>query len=254
MVERPTVLEGLISVRAALQAGSREIEAIFLQKRKRDRDAAELEALARAAQVRVQRVDTDFIEYYAQGKSHGGVVALAGPRRYVSLGELTTGPRPFVAMLDGMEDPFNYGHAVRALYAAGVDGLVVRDRDWTSVAGTIARSSAGASELLPTALAASAMEAAEVLRGLGLGVACAARGRGAVSVYDADLTSPLFLVIGGEKRGISRELIETADLLLEIPYGREFQLSLGMASAATALGFEVMRQRRRSAASGLGRE
>jgi tRNA G18 (ribose-2'-O)-methylase SpoU len=41
------------------------------------------------------------------------------------------GETPLVVMLDGIEDPFNHGQAVRALYAAGVDGLVVR-RDWES--------------------------------------------------------------------------------------------------------------------------
>ncbi|MDQ3328997.1 MAG: RNA methyltransferase, partial [Chloroflexota bacterium] len=129
-------------------------------------------------------------------------------------------------------------------YAAGVDGLVLRDRDWTSVAGTIARASAGASELVPTALAGSSVEAAGAMRARGLQVVCAARVERSVSLYAADLTGPLFLVIGGEKRGISRELLESADLALEIPYGRQFGLSLGMTAAATALGFEVLRQRR----------
>ncbi len=245
MSEQHTVLEGLISVRAALEAGNRSFETIFIHKRKRDREASELEAIARAADITVQRVDTDFIEYYARGQTHGGIVGLAGQRTYQGLHELgTDSPNPFLVMLDGMEDPFNFGHAVRALYAAGVDGLVVRDRDWTAVAGTIARASAGASERIPTALARSSSEAAETMRARGLKVACAARGERSISLYDADLNGPIFLVIGGEKRGISRELLESADLALEISYGREFGLSLGMTAAATALGFEVLRQRR----------
>lgn len=244
MSEQHTVLEGLISVRAALRAGNRSFETIFIHKRKRDRESAEIERFAQAAGVVVQRVDTDFIEYYARGKTHGGIVGLAGPRRHYSLNELgASTENPFLAMLDGMEDPFNFGHTVRALYGAGVDGLIVRDRDWTPVAGTIARASAGASELVPTALAESAVSAADAMRARGLRVACAARDERSISLYDADLTGPLFLVIGGEKRGISRELLASADLVLEIPYGREFNLSLGMTAAATALGFEALRQR-----------
>jgi hypothetical protein len=33
-----------------------------------------------------------------------------------------------VVMLDGVEDPHNLGTAIRSLYAAGVDGLVLRRR------------------------------------------------------------------------------------------------------------------------------
>ena len=119
-----------------------------------------------------------------------------------------------------MEDPFNFGASVRALYAAGADGLVLRPRNWLSAAGTVARASAGASELIPTALAETATEAAAFFRAQGLAVACATEERGSVSIYDADLTVPLFLLLGGEKRGVTRSFLDQADLKLRIPYGR----------------------------------
>ncbi len=148
-------------------------------------------------------------------------------------------------MLDGIEDPFNFGYSLRALYAAGVDGLVVRPRNWMSAAGTVARSSAGASEWVPTAVAETAEEAAAFFRQRGLTVACAAKDDRAVPLFTADLSSPLFLLVGGEKRGITRSFMDQADLLLEIPYGREFRQSLGTTSAASVLGFEILRQRTR---------
>ena len=68
-------------------------------------------------------------------------------------------------MLDGIEDPFNHGQAVRALFAAGVDGLVVR-RSWETALAVVTRASAGASELMPTATAVGSGEgAAEVCHG-----------------------------------------------------------------------------------------
>ena len=144
-----------------------------------------------------------------------------------------------------MEDPFNFGASVRALYAAGADGLVLRPRNWLSAAGTVARASAGASELIPTALAETAAEAAAFFRARGLQVACATDERGSVSLYDADLTVPLFLLLGGEKRGITRSFLDQADLKLRIPYGRAMPHSLGTASATAVIAFEIMRQRSR---------
>ena len=61
---------------------------------------------------------------------------------------------------------------------------------------------------------------------------------------DADLSGPLFLLVGGERRGITREFLRRADLVLEIPYRRRFSLSLGTVAAVSVLAFEVMRQRR----------
>jgi 23S rRNA (guanosine2251-2'-O)-methyltransferase len=241
----PVVLEGFVSVQAALQSGSRDLHAIYVRRDKWDTEAAWLENQAKAANIPLQRVETAVIDSHAGGSTHGGVVALAGPRKFVDLAQIGADqPAPFVVMIDGVEDPFNFGQAVRALYAAGADGLIVRPRNWMSAASVVARASAGATERIPTAIAETARDAASFFKGRGLRVACATLDK-AIPLYDADLTVPLFMVIGGEKRGITRSFLESADLRLAIPYGRDFAQSLGTATAAAVIGFEVMRQRHR---------
>jgi 23S rRNA (guanosine2251-2'-O)-methyltransferase len=243
-VEETALLEGHISVEAALKSGSREVRRVMIRENKRDRATRWLERAARSAGIAVERVANEEIEEHAGGRTHGGIVAVVGPRRFVGLEELVAGRSdPWVAMVDGVEDPFNFGAAVRALYAAGADGLVVRPRNWMSAAGVVARSSAGASELISTAVAESAEEAAGFFRERGLTVACAATGERSVPIYEARLDVPLFLLVGGEKRGVTRSFRERADLLLRIPYGRPAH-ALGTASAAAVLAFEVLRQRR----------
>jgi len=237
-------LEGFVSVRAALKSGSRPIERIVLRRDKMDRAVAWLEHEAARRQIPVERVDAAIIDALAEGSTHGGVVAEVGPRQFVPLDQIAAGqPAPFVVMLDGVEDPFNFGQAVRALYAAGAHGLVLRPRNWLSAASVVARASAGATEWMPTATADTAQDAAEAFRARGLQVAVASTER-AISLYDADLTRPLFLVIGGEKRGITRSFEDRADLRLAIPYASDFDQSLGTAAAAAVIAFEVMRQRR----------
>jgi len=239
------VLEGHIAVTAALEARSREIRRILIARDKREDPAvARLLQRARAAGVAVQRVDAAAIAERASGQTHGGVIALVGPRRFVGLGDLIAGKeRPCIVMLDGVEDPFNFGDATRSLYAAGIDGLVLRPRNWTSAAAVVGRASAGASERLPMAVAETALDAAAFFKARGLALACAVK-HNAVPLFEADLAQPLFLVIGGEKRGISRSLVEQADLLVQIPYGRPFAASLGTASATAVMAFEIERQRR----------
>ncbi len=152
------------------------------------------------------------------------------------------GEGAFIVMLDGIEDPFNHGQAVRALFAAGVDGLVVR-RSWETALAVVTRASAGASELMPTATAVDPEEAAEVCHAAGMRVACAVADAEAVELHQADLRGGLLLLIGGERRGVTRSVVEGADLLVRIGYGRERAPDLGAAAAAAVIGFEALRQR-----------
>ena len=65
-----------------------------------------------------------------------------------------------------------------------------------------------------------------------------------VSVWDASLTRPLLLVVGGEKRGIKKRLRPELDLIVRLDSGREFGEALSAASAASVLAFEALRQNR----------
>ncbi|MFN2135685.1 MAG: TrmH family RNA methyltransferase [Candidatus Promineifilaceae bacterium] len=236
-------MEGHVSVTAALQGGFRDVQSIYLRKGRWNRATNRLRELAAGQDVPVEVVDEAFFAANAGGQSHGGVLARVGQRRYVPLEMLAIGhERPFVVMLDGIEDPFNFGQAVRACFAAGANGLVLRERNWLSATAVVTRASAGATELIPAAVVPSALDAATALRAQGLAVACTTR-RSAISLYDADLTQAIFMLIGGEKRGVTRSFLEQADLRLAIPYGRPFEQSLGAAPSAAVLAFELMRQR-----------
>lgn len=241
----PAILEGEISVLAALTGNSRPVQRVVIARDKPRAETQAIEDAARAEGAPVERVPREVVDALAHGRTHGGVVAEAGERRFLSLDDLLAAQpaaRACIVMLDGIEDPFNFGQAVRALYAAGVDGLIVRPRNWLSAAGAVARASAGASELMPMALADDPRAAAGFFRPRGFRVAATARDRRAISLYDAGLALPLLLVIGGEKRGISREFMDQADVLIKIPYRRRFPHSLGAANSAAIIAFELMRQ------------
>ncbi|MEX1247136.1 MAG: RNA methyltransferase [Anaerolineales bacterium] len=240
----PLTLEGSVSVLAALEAGRRPIEAVCVQKDKDVRGLDRIQAAARAKSVPIKEVAEAEISALVQGASHGGVLALAGPRLFQSLDELIAGQRePFIAMLDGVEDPFNYGQAIRALYAAGAHGLVVPERNWDSALNVVTRASAGASEYMPTARVADAKEAIAFFKAHGLRVAATAKEKNSQSIYAVDLHGPLFMLIGGERRGLNAAALALCDVLLTIPYGRDFGADLDVTSSAAILAFEVMRQR-----------
>ena len=245
MTAAPCILEGFLSIQAALESGWRPIQTVLIVEKKRfDRRMNHLRRLAQAQGIPVSYVTSEAIDELATGDTHGGALALAGERRFCSLRELIPAEGPAcIVMLDGIEDPYNFAGAIRALYAAGVDGVVLRKRNWTSASAIVGRASAGAIERMPLAITDSAPAAAAVYRESGLAIAASAKTERALSIFAADLTIPLFLLVGGERRGVTRSFLQAADLLLAIPYGREFGGSIGVVGAASIIAFELMRQR-----------
>ena len=240
-----SLLEGRVTVQAALEAGWRDVHQIWVDGNKRyDRRLAPLLRQADAAGIELSFIASGAIQERAAGRSHGGVLALAGEREFCGLADLLPTERAaFIVMLDGIEDPYNFAGAVRCLYAAGVDGIVLRPRNWTSASAIVGRASAGAIERVPLAIADSAAEAADFFRARGLQIAVAAKSSEARAPDRADLLGSTFLLIGGERRGVTRSFLRAADLTLEIPYGRDFDQSLGTVAAAAVIAFEFKRQR-----------
>ena len=238
------VLEGWLSIRAALIAKSRDVHEILLEQGKTNARLDALKKRAKEQGVPLRLVSRADLDREAEGQTHGGALAHVGPRKFKALDELGRGPSaPFLALLDGVEDPYNFGQAVRALHAAGAHGVVLRPRNWTSAAATVARASAGSTEFMPMATVESDEVLVAHLRARALQLVCTDLGKKTTSLFDAKLTAPLLVAIGGERRGVSKTLLKNADLTLQIPYGRNFKQSLGTTAATSVVAFEIMRQR-----------
>lgn len=238
------ILEGNVSVKAALLGGNRNVSCIYMDKRKHDKDANFIRRLAAKSNVPVKDVKREEIDAAASGRTHGGVIAEAEGRRYQKLEECFDCPHPFLVLLEGVEDPFNAGYVMRSLYSAGCDGLIMRPREWKDAESTILKSSAGASEYIRL-VQMDPQEAVQACKAHGLYVYAAMR-KDAVPYFDADFTRGMLLCIGGEMRGLSSGVLRYVDQNLYIPYANDFRNALNAAGASAALGFEVLRQRRGS--------
>ena len=245
-----TLLEGMTSIRAVLRGmdahiNDRKILRVLYAEERAKKIAPELGYLRSICEqygFQILPSSLDEIDRLTLGASHGGIVAECTERTLSRLSEATGEIKRdgFYVMLEGIEDPYNFGYALRSLYAAGVDGIILGERNWMSAAGVVARSSAGASELFPIYVS-DGPAAADYFRSIGYKTVCADI-RTEHLLESTDIPFPVFLIVGGERRGISRGLLDKADLKVRISYGREFHASLSAASAATILAYEIFRQ------------
>ena len=247
--------EGMTSIRAIIEGidsgvNDRQISTILYDKDKTDKNAKTLgylKAVSSKYNFNLEEADAKALEEIALGNSHGGIIAICKERSIPTLTEEIFNEEivkdGFYAMIQGIEDPYNFGYALRSLYAVGCNGIILGERNWMSAAGVVCRSSAGASEMFRV-YKCDEIDAANLFKKNGYNIVCADERTDNV-LGECPLHFPILLVVGGEKRGISRGLLDLADTLVKIPYGREFKASLSAASATTMFAYEIMRQNRK---------
>ncbi len=244
-----TVFEGMTSIRAIIKSidnGHNErriIKILFAKDRlhKISKEIGYLRAVSDKYGFVVEESTHEEIEKITLGSSHGGIIALTSERKVPALSDIETIPEDgFFCMIQGIEDPYNFGYSLRSLYATGCTGIILPERNWMSAAGVVARSSAGASELFEM-YTATPEDAISIFKARGYTVVCADENTDHI-LGKCELKLPILLIVGGEKRGISSSILSSADILVKIDYAREFRASLSAASATTMFAYEIMRQ------------
>lgn len=243
-----TVFEGMTSIRALIYAmeqniSDRRIEKILLDKQKISKNKKEigyLRAISEKFGFTIENIDDDAINSLALGTSHGGILCVATERTIPHLTDEQIQENGFYCLMDGIEDPYNFGYSLRSLYACGCTGILLPERNWMSASGVVCRSSAGASERSPM-FTADSIEIVKMFKNKGYTVVCAEENTENI-LGKCALPLPLLLLVGGEKRGISKKVLELADLRVKIDYAREFRASLSAASATTMFAYEIARQ------------
>lgn len=249
-----TIIYGRQPVVTALRQGKTPLEEILVAEGVGGRFLSEVRNLARAAGVRLRRAPRPALDRLCRSAHHQGVAARRAAFAYQELEDLLEGlagreEPPLLVVADSITDPMNLGNLCRSALAAGAHGLIIPKDHAAAITSAVIKAAVGALEVLPvcrvTNLAATLMR----LKEAGLWVA-GAESEAPLSLYEADLTGPLALVIGGEDTGIRPLVRRQCDMLLAIPLASFAVSSLNAAAAGAVVLFEVRRQRLDAAKAG----
>jgi 23S rRNA (guanosine2251-2'-O)-methyltransferase len=221
-------------VREALR-GPREVFEIWTT----ERAAAQIPWLEQAPRNHV-RAERELTEA-AGTRDHQGVVAWCEPFRYADAFVLAASHAPLVVCLDQVTDPQNFGAVVRSAEGAGATGVVVPAHGSARVTAAVAKASAGAIEHLPIAVVPNLARYVAEIKGPQLW-AYAAEAEGALSLWTADLTGGVAVVLGAEGKGVRPLVRRTCDGVISIPLAGRVG-SLNVSVAAAVLLYEARRQR-----------
>lgn len=239
---------GVHAVAAALRRSPALVETLWVISDRRDQRFAKLLSLAMQAGVTVQASSPQALDRLLPGVRHQGVVALmkpdrgeAGLRAESALSPLLARVHtPLVLALDGVKDPHNLGACLRTAEAAGVTAVVVpRDRA-VGLTPTVSKVACGAAQSVPVVGVTNLARTLAQLADAGLWVVGLA-GEAQTSLYDADLTGPLVLVLGAEAGGLRRLTKARCQQLARIPMAGSVE-SLNVSVAAGIALFEAVRR------------
>ena len=233
--------EGRNAVSELIKSG-RPIEKIVMEKGAQG-SLARIFAEARRAGIRVQFADMKALDRMSATGHHQGVIAFGAEYEYCDIEDIIAAKGQsggFVILCDGIEDVHNLGSIIRVAECAGADGVVIPAQKSAAVTEAVIRISAGAANHIKVAKVPSLNAALEKLKNSGYWVyALEADGQ---SIYEADLSGNIALVLGGEDSGVRRLTRERCDGVLSLPLlGKVNSLNASVALGIAA--YEVVRCR-----------
>jgi len=223
-----------------LRAGRRPARKLFLL-----RDAKGIGEIENAAKgLPTAYCTRQELDKLAQDTVHQGVFLEADPLPLLAMEEWLERLTPkdaFAAVLDGIEDPHNFGAIVRTAAACGASGVIFAKDRSAPLSAAACKSAAGAMEYVDLVRVTNLVRAMNQMKEAGFWIA-GLDAEADQAVWDADLRGRIALVVGNEGDGIRRLVSEECDLHLKIPLTGKISSLNASVSAAIALA-ECVRQR-----------
>jgi 23S rRNA (guanosine2251-2'-O)-methyltransferase len=149
--------------------------------------------------------------------------------------------RPLALLLDGVQDPRNFGAILRTADAAGADLVAYARSRNVGLTPVVSKVAAGAAEQQLMAEVGNLARFIEALTDSGMRV-LGADDSASQSLFETDLTGSLAIVVGAEGEGLRRLTRERCSGLISLPMRGTVE-SLNVAVAAGICLYECQRQR-----------
>ncbi|MGN1457227.1 MAG: 23S rRNA (guanosine(2251)-2'-O)-methyltransferase RlmB [Acutalibacteraceae bacterium] len=238
------IIAGRNPVSEALRSG-RAIESVLIAKGELSGSIKVIVAKAKEKHIPIKEVDSKKLDFLCGGAVHQGVAALAAIKEYSTVDDIfalaeSRNEKPFIIVLDEIEDPHNLGAIIRTAECAGAHGIIIPKRRAAGLSYAVGKASAGAYEYMPVARVTNIPNAIDELKERGCWIYGA--DMNGETYCSNDLSGACALVIGSEGNGLGRLVREKCDVILSVPMCGKIN-SLNASVAAGILMYEFTRQR-----------
>jgi 23S rRNA (guanosine2251-2'-O)-methyltransferase len=241
MLQCGVLIEGKNQVAECIESGA-TIDKIMMYKGTTDNAFV---ARIKQSGIMYQFVDKSVLDRVSKTNNHQGFIAFVTNYQYYTLDDIIEkaykkGSQPLILILDGVEDPHNFGNIVRTAECMGVDGIIIPKNRSVSVNETVVRVSAGATSHIQISKVVNINHEIEVLKEKGFWIFAAEAG--GMEVSQMNMNGPIAIVMGGENTGVHHHTRELCDAKISITMQGKIN-SLNVANACAMILYEVNRQR-----------
>ena len=221
---------------------AKDIEEVYLLDSFKDKYIIDL---LNKSGIKVLKCKKGKMDSLAGNEFHQGIVAKVHTYDYYDFDDLIDDisgkENPLIVILDGIEDPHNFGAILRSCEAMGVDGVIVPRHGSCPLNSTVAKTSTGAIELVKVVEVTNLNNAIKKLKDVGFWVV-GAEASNSVDYRQVDYSGKMVLVVGSEGKGISRLVIENCDYKVKMPMVGKVN-SLNVSVACAVLLYQVYNNR-----------
>ena len=245
MEEYNDQIEGRNAVLEYLESG-KDINKILVATGEKHGSINKIIAIAKDRKIIITEIEKSKLNKIAQTENSQGVIAIVPPYDYCEVEDILQTAeerkeKPFIIILDGIEDPHNLGSIIRTAETAGVHGIIIPKRRAASVNSTVSKVSAGAVEYMKIARVNNINETIRYLKEKGVWI-CGTDMDTNTIYTKQDYKMPIAIVIGSEGFGMSRLVKENFDFLVKIPMKGKIT-SLNASVSAGIIMYEVVKNR-----------
>jgi len=238
------VLFGFHAVTVRLKTAPQSILEIHVETSRRDQRMRQFVERANEAGAKVIDSDESRLTQMAGSSRHQGVVARVTPlvqaHSIDDLLDLVEGA-PLLLVLDGVTDPHNLGACLRVADGAGVHAVLAPKDQAVGLNATVAKVASGAAETVPYLMVTNLARMLNELKERDIRIVGTADDAPR-TLFEADLSGPLALVLGAEGTGLRQLTRKTCDELVRLPMMGAVE-SLNVSVASGICLYEALRQR-----------
>lgn len=241
-----TKLFGIHAVQAALDYSAKKLQRAWIDAHRHDRRLQQIIDDLADLGVAIEKSERRKLDKMVDGKNHQGIVVEIEMPSVRSENELkqavqSLNETPLLLVLDQVQDPHNLGACLRTADAAGVHGIIVTKDNATGITPTVCKVASGAAETVPVYQVTNLARTLRWLKEQNIWV-MGTSGAATQSLFEADLSMPLAIVMGTEGTGMRQLTEKQCDFLIKIPMAGQVE-SLNVSVAAGVIMYEAFRQR-----------
>ncbi|SMO91385.1 23S rRNA (guanosine(2251)-2'-O)-methyltransferase RlmB [Gracilimonas mengyeensis] len=232
-------------VEEALKTRPDEIDKIYVKNSLRNSTFNEILQLSNDNGVPLVRVPGQKL-YNLVGKVNDqGFVAQMSAAKYTDFYDwaetLILSENPAVLLLNGIEDPHNFGAILRSAAAAGISAVIIPMQNQAPVNATVFKTSAGTAGRIPVIRVHDTNQAFKDLQLTGFSIV-GLDGNADQTLWEADFDRPVAFLIGNEGKGIRKSELKRCDATVSIPMEHKVE-SLNASVSAALVSYEWKRRK-----------